>query len=443
VKRGVWQTKLGIYFASIGSALGLGNFWRFPYVIAENGGGAFLFLFLAILFSVGLPILIFELVLGRTTGESIVLGVRNTLKNKYLGWVGWLPVCIAGLILIYYSVVAGWVLHFVSQFLREALLFWSQPKVISFTELSQSNAWQFGLASVHILIVSFILLKGVEQGLERSVKYLTPIALVVIFAVIVSLLNQPTITNLWTYLFYPDFSKLNSQSLLMALGQVFFATSLGMGVMVTYGSYLKDAAHLPTIGFRIIMIDTIIAIAAAIMIFGVAKTLGYDNLSDPGLLFVVIPSYFFEFSSGAFIGLAFFLVLYFVSIVSSIGLLEVMVSNLSDYFRWSRTKSLTVSSGLVASGIFVFLLTTFLMDSLKIKSVLSFDAFVVNFLLPIVVVGVTWLVQKKLPRVWLRKLFISEDIVESLALYKEWRGALSWFIPLLYALGIFALALRG
>jgi NSS family neurotransmitter:Na+ symporter len=435
MRRGSWQTKLGIYFASIGSALGLGNFWRFPYIVAENGGGAFLFIFLAILFSVGLPILVFEFIFGRTTGQSITLGVKNTLKNKYLNWVGWLPVFISGLILIYYSVVAGWVLHFVSQFLRETLLFWLEPKIVNFAELSQNSAWQFGLASVHILIVSFILLKGVEQGLEKAVKYLTPLALVVISVVIMSLFNQPDFSSLWKYLFYPDFSKLNSQSLLMALGQVFFSTSLGMGVMVTYGSYLKEESHLPTIGFRIIVIDTIIAVAAAIMIFGVAICLGYDNLSEPGLLFVVIPSYFFEFPSGAVIGFAFFVVLYLVSILSSIGLLEVMISNVSDYFKWSRTKALIVSSCITLSGIFLFLVITFFIGSLKIKSVLAFDSFVVNFVLPCVVVGVTWLVQRKLPKVLLRKLFVNEEIVESVALYKEWRGALSWFIPMLLTIG--------
>lgn len=437
MNRGYWQSRFGIYFASIGSALGLGNFWRFPQVIAENGGGAFLLLFLALLFLVGLPVLIFELILGRNTGQSVLLGVKNTLKNTRWKWLGWLPVLIAGFILAYYSVIAGWVLHFVTQFLRESLLFGIEPRVVSFASLTQNTFWQLSLASVHILIVSFILLKGVEEGLERTVKFLTPLALVVILAVILSFLNQAGELGLWRYLFYPDFSMLNSQSLLMGLGQVCFTTSLGMGVMVTYGSYLRQDVHLPTVGFRIIMVDTVIAIAAAVMIFGVAKSLGYHNLSEPGLLFVVIPSYFFEFSSGAFLGLAFFLVLYLVSVLSSIGLLEVMISNLADYFSWSRKKALVVSSSLIVSGIFVFLVLTYALDTIKMNSILAFDAFLVNFILPVVVVFLTWMIQRHLPGVWLRKSFVAEDIVESVALYKEWRYALRWFIPILLGLSVF------
>jgi NSS family neurotransmitter:Na+ symporter len=431
VKRRYWQTHLGIYLASIGSALGLGNFWRFPYVVAENGGGAFLILFLALLFIAGLPILIFELIMGRLSGKSILIGVKKMITSPRWAWLGWLPILVAGCILAYYSIVAGWLLHFVSQFFREVLLLHNDPKIVSFTDLSNNSVWQFSLASVHILIVSFILLKGFEDGLERAVKYLSPIALVVILGVILNLFNQPSSGELWRYLFYPDFSKLNAQSLLMGLGQVFFTTSLGMGVMVTYGSFVRESAHLPTIGFRIIIVDTLIAIAAAVMIFGVAKSLGHDNLAEPSLLFVVIPSYFFELSSGLFLGFSFFSVLYLVSILSSIGLLEVMISNFSDYFKWSRQKSLIVSSALIMTGIIIFLLVTYLLRTRKINSILAFDAFLVNFILPCVVVVVTWFLQRAVPKIELRKLFVSDEIIESVALYKEWRGVLNWFIPLL------------
>jgi len=412
-------------------------------VIAENGGGAFLFLFLALLFSVGLPILIFELILGRLAGKSILMGVKRIIKNSTWVWLGWLPILVAGCILVYYSIVAGWVLHFVSQFFREFLLLRAQPSIVSFSDLASNSFWQFSLASVHILIVSFILLKGFEDGLERAVKYLAPIALIVIFGVILNFFNQPSSIELWRYLFYPDFSKLNSRSLLMGLGQVFFTTSLGMGVMITYGSFVREAAHLPTLGFRIIMVDTLIAIAAAIMVFGVAKSLGHDNLSEPSLLFVVTPSYFFELSSGVFLGLSFFSILYLVSILSSIGLLEVMISNFSDYFKWSRLRSLIVSSALIMCGIVVFLLVTYFLRTRKMNSILEFDAFLVNFILPCVVVLVTWFLQRAVPKIELRKLFVSDDIIESVALYKEWRGVLNWFVPLLLFLSFIVYALGG
>jgi neurotransmitter:Na+ symporter, NSS family len=441
--RGHWQNRLGIYFASIGSALNLGNFWRFPYMVAENGGGAFLFLFLVLLFLVGLPLLILELILGHKTKQGVLLGMQSLLKKPFLSWVGWLPVILSGCILVYYSVVAGWLLHFVFQFLKETLFLFSpsETSLTSFVVLSKKTLWQLSLASVHILVVSFIVLKGVERGLEKVVQYLTPLALVLILAVILNLLRQESNKSLWIYLFYPDFSKLSSQSLLMGLGQVFFATSLGMGLMVSYGSYLKGPTSLPTVGFRIVVIDMIIAVFAAIMIFGMAQSLGYHNLSDPGLLFVVIPSYFLEFSSGAFLGLAFFVVLYLVSILSSIGLLEVLVSNLSDYFGWGRLRSLQVSSLFIVSGIIFFLLGSTFLGLFKIQWLVLLDAYLVHFILPLVVVVSLWLVQKYIPKVWLHQSFFSQGVVESISLYKEWVWSLRWVIPVLLVISFFVGAL--
>lgn len=357
-KTTVFGTRLGFYLAAIGSAFGLGNLWRFPYVVAENGGGAFVLLYLFLVFLVGVPMLVGELCLGKISRNSLLPAISKLLGERYQvrdlreptvtppPWVRWIlrraglfSMIITIVVLAYYAVISGWVLHFLMQILVSVF----EPERFNpdgALKVLLKNGWlQVLLSSVHLLTVAVIVAKDLEYGLEKWVGYCMPAFGILLIALAANSVRLESGTEALRFLFYPDFSKLSLASLGQALGHVFFTLSIGFGSMVTFGSYLRERAYLPMAGFRVCTVDAIISIWAGVLIFPLAIYGGQQQFEGPQLLFQTVPHLVRQVPGGTWFGIGFFLCLYLASLGASIGLFENVVANWREVRRVPRPRA--------------------------------------------------------------------------------------------------------
>lgn len=346
--RALWASRLGFILAAAGSAVGLGNVWKFPYIAGNNGGGAFVLVYLVCIAIVGLPIMMAELMLGRHTRRDAV-GAFVHLEGKRSPWLaaGWVSVGAAFLILSYYSVVAGWTLDYVFRSL--AGNFSGQPAEAiegMFGGLVGDGPRQILWHFVFILLCLGIVIGGVQKGIERWSKILMPI----LFALLVLLfVNGMLSQGAWQgiiFMFRPDFHRLTADSVLEAMGHAFFTLSLGMAAMITYGSYLAKSEDLLAASLRVVILDTVIALMAGMAIFSVVFSVGMEPAAGPGLVFKTIPVVFSTLPGGYFLAVVFFLLLAFAALTSGISLLEAQVAYLIDERGWARKRATAFLAGL-------------------------------------------------------------------------------------------------
>ena len=444
VKRGAWRTRFGFYLLAIGSACGLGNLWRFPYVVGENGGGAFILLYVFIALAIGGPMLIAELMLGKNTRKSVIVATEKMAdkSSSLYKWAGRFSVILSIVVLSYYAVISGWVLHFMTQFLVS--LFAGTSGGADKTNLAalMSNGWlQLMLASAHLLITIVVVVKGVQDGLEKWISYMMPLFAFLVFILLVKSFSLPSTPEVLRFLFYPDFSKLTMSSLNHALGHVFFTLSVGFGTMVTYGSYMREEDHIPTAGIRVAFVDCAISIIAVMMIFPVAFQASNVPLTDPSLMFEVLPQYLLGIPGGALFGLVFFVCLYLAALNASIGLLEVVVSNFVDTRRTVDRVRATWYSGVVALVLTVMpALSSSLFKSIKIndKSLIeSLDSLLINWILPLVALAVSWAFYKGTDQKVRESGFIAKGHIVSHTMYPQWIFVIRWVTPAVILLGLF------
>lgn len=448
-RKSTFTNRFSFYLLAIGSACGLGNLWRFPYIVGENGGGAFLLLYVFLALTIGLALLIAELMIGRFTGTSILAATKqiSTQTKSRIYMFGWLSVFISAVTLSYYSVISGWVLHYITQFIMS--FFQSDPdfylKNLSVNVLLQNGWLQFMLASVHLLFSVVIVVKGGGEGVEKRIASLLPVfGLLVVFLLIGSL-SQDSTREVLRFLFYPDFSKLNFSSLGHAVGHVFFTLSLGFGTMVTFGSYFKNDDHLPTIGLRVTLVDTLISIIAVLLIFPIAFSSSKQIATDPSLVFDVLPTFLISIKGGILFGLAFFLFLWLAALNASIGLLETITANLTEK-RPDMKRPVAASFAVVV----ILLITIFpafsgtIFKNIKIlgRSVIEFfDSTLINVFLPIAVLGMVILFFKALNPSDRKKMFVNNELPTSVAMYSHWVFFLKWGVPVVITLGLVLLLL--
>jgi NSS family neurotransmitter:Na+ symporter len=337
--RGQWKSTLGFVLAGAGSAIGLGNIWRFPYVAGTNGGAAFVVLYLACVLLICLPYLFAELALGRATSRNPVGAIQAVGGSPPWRWVGGLGVLTGVCILSYYSVIAGWAVGYV---FKAAL-----APHMTHTAFAASAPLGVSLLAVFLVLTVLVVLGGVEHGIERWSRILMPMLVVLMLLVIVRGLTLPGAMAGVEFLLRPDFSKVTGAVVLAAMGQAFFSLSLGMGTMITYGSYLPKTSNLRTAGASVALFDTGIALLAGFMIFPALFALGKDPASGPTLIFEVLPDLFREMPLGGLISVVFFLLLTIAALTSTVSLLEVPVSYLVDERGWSRKRAVW-STGLLA-----------------------------------------------------------------------------------------------
>ncbi|ABA87662.1 sodium-dependent transporter, SNF family [Syntrophotalea carbinolica DSM 2380] len=346
--RAQWGSRIGFILAAAGSAVGLGNIWKFPYITGNNGGGAFVLVYLVCIALVGLPIMIAELMIGRHTRRDAV-GAFISLEGRRSPWqiAGWVSILAAFVILSYYSVVAGWTLDFILRALQGAF---TTPLGTNTSQAADHVSTLFqGLIDSgprqlmwHFIFISLclgIVIGGVQKGIERWSKILMPILLGLLVLLFVNGMLSDGARQALNFMFRPDFQKLNPGAVLEALGHAFFTLSLGMAAMITYGSYLSRQDSLFGSGLRIALLDTGIALMAGLAIFPIVFSAGMQPGAGPGLVFQTIPVVFSNLPGGNILALLFFLLLAFAALTSAISLLESQVAYLIDERGWGRKQA--------------------------------------------------------------------------------------------------------
>lgn len=351
-RRGGFATNLGFIMAAAGSAVGLGNIWKFPYITGEYGGGAFVLVYLGCILLVGLPLMYAELIIGRRGGKD-VLGAMRSL-NVTGGRIGRLLSRLTGsmavlagfLILSFYAVVAGWAVHFlfVSLGVMPGATLAGET---TFAAVAGSPALSSLWHTAFMLLTIVVIALGVHGGIERLCKLLMPVLAVMLLGLLGYVGLTGGLDRSLTFLFRPDFSKLTGEAVLEAVGHAFFTLSLGMGAMVTYGSYLKSEKHVIRDGVAVAVIDTAIALVAGAVIFGVVFAAGMEPGAGPGLLFVTLPKLFAGMPGGAIVSTAFFLLVIFAAWSSAVSLLEVVVAYFVDEKKWDRRTASWILGGVI------------------------------------------------------------------------------------------------
>ena len=347
--RAQWGSSFGFVMAAAGSAIGLGNLWKFPYVAGQNGGAIFLIIYIAFTIILGIPIMLGEMSIGRKTRLNPI-GAYEKLNKKWK-FVGVIGVTTVFIILSYYSVVGGWIMKYVATFLT------GQPITDSakfFTDFTTSPTepvlWHIAFMTLTILVV----VGGVTKGIERVSKIMLPSLLVLIIGLAIYSATLPNAIAGIKYFLVPDLTQITSlgdlsQIVLMALGQVFFSLSVGIGSFITYGSYLKKDTNLQSYSVIIPALDTLIAVLAGFAILPAVFSLGLEPTSGPSLIFVTLPAVFSQMSFGGFVAIVFFVLVFFAAITSSISMLEVVASYFIDKHNWSRKKAVILMGIVIGS----------------------------------------------------------------------------------------------
>lgn len=348
VQRENWGSKLGFILAAAGSAIGLGNIWKFPYITGENGGAAFIFIYLICIAVIGLPVLIAEILIGRT-GEKDPVGSFKKLSNsKFWTAVGGMGVVAGFIILSYYAVISGWSLGYIFEAMTGSFSGFADATHSNehFSALIGNVWWTVGLQGLFMITVIGIVFAGVQNGIERGSKILMPLLFVILLILMIRGLTLDGAEKGLEFLFNPKWEKVTGFTVLMALGHAFFTLSLGMGAMMTYGSYMSKKDSIFTSALQIILLDTVIALVAGVAIFTAVFAIGQNPGEGPGLIFQTLPVVFAKMPGGYIFGILFFLLLTIAALTSAISLLEVVVSYFVDEKGWARHKA-AVTFGIV------------------------------------------------------------------------------------------------
>ena len=349
---GMWSSRLAFILAATGSAVGLGNIWRFPYITSENGGGAFVLIYLICIAAVGLPIMFSEIVIGRRGRMSPINSLRELADDAGAtrGWMtlGWIGVVAGFLVLSFYSVVAGWTLHYGFLYLKE--LFGgasiSDPEATFSSLLASAGELTFWHGFFMIMTVSVVAF-GVEKGLERAIRILMPILLVLLLVLLGYGMNTGHFGEAVAFLFRPDWSQVSGPMIVTAMGQAFFTLSLGMCAIMTYGAYLPSNVDIPRVGTTVAVADTLVALLAGLAIFPIVISFGIDPGSGgAGLIFTSLPLAFAEMPFGIAYGMAFFLLLSIAAWTSAISLMEPATAWLVESTNLSRKAAALCVAGL-------------------------------------------------------------------------------------------------
>ncbi len=340
VERGKWGSKVGFILAASGSAVGLGNIWRFPYAAGVNGGALFVFFYLVSILMIALPVLVAEASLGRFTGKNPV-GAFKAIKPKG-PWkaVGYLGVFTGIMILSYYTMIAGWTLgYFFKALTGKFSQITTENAEQMYTRFIGDTWLQILLLGIFLFFTYYVVSRGVSSGIEKYSKILMPGLFILLLLLLVRSLTLPGASKGLGFYLNPDFSELTPRVIIGAMGQAFFSLSLGMGAMITYGSYLSKDENLPSATAWVAFFDTFIAIMAGFIIFPAIFSQGMDPAGGPGLVFNVLPVIFAKIPGGILFGPLFFLLLCIAALTSTVSLLEVATAYCVDERKWTRKKS--------------------------------------------------------------------------------------------------------
>nr|WP_320120584.1 sodium-dependent transporter [uncultured Marinifilum sp.] len=386
-KREVFTSKFGVIAAAAGSAVGLGNIWKFPYIAGVYGGAAFLFVYLGFIVLIGLPVMLSEFIIGRKSGSNIFGAYKSLAPNSPWKLVGLLGLAAAGMILAFYGVVAGWSLDYVIKACSGSFIGKNPSELSSmFTNFIQAPFAPVFYQLFFMLLTMAIVVVGIKDGIEKYAKILMPLLVLIIIVLDVRAITLDGAGEGLRFLFHPDFSKLTAEGVLSALGHAFFSLSLGMGTLVTYGAYIDSNNNLTKTAVQVTVADTLIAILAGVAIFPAVFAFGIEPSSGPGLVFITLPNVFQQMPGGFFFSILFFLLLTVAALTSSISILEVVVAYFKEELKIQR-KYATIISTIIISIIGIFCsLSMGILEDYKLFDLNFFDILdwvSANMLLPL------------------------------------------------------------
>ena len=434
-----WGSKIGFILASAGSAIGLGAVWKFPYMTAANGGGSFLLVFLIFTLLIGLPLLLAEFVLGRGAAVSAVKTFEKLGKNKKYNIFGIIGAFALFVLLSFYSVIGGWILVYLGISIADALGIYSASDYVALFSTIISNPWiALGAQAMFILLNVLIVSRGVQKGIERASKIMMPMLFIIFLIIITRSLTLPNSMAGVTYFLKPDFSKITTSGLLFALGQSFFALSIGVTAMLTYASYLNKQVNMVQSGVSVVIMNIAVSIMAGLAIFPAMSSFGMESEGGPSLLFIVLPQLFNNMAFGKLFYILFLILFLFATITSSVVMLEINVGNLTDQKNTNRTKWIVIVGILT----FVFGIPSALSYGTLANTLFfgktffdSMDFLVSNILMPLgclfLSIFTGYVLDKK---VAMRELHVKEDNKVSLGFFKVWLFLLRYILPIIIAI---------
>jgi neurotransmitter:Na+ symporter, NSS family len=386
-QRDGFSSKFGVFAAATGSAIGLGNIWRFPYVVGENGGAAFLLIYLGFVFLIGIPVMLSEFTIGRKAQLNAYGSFKKLAPGKPWYIVGLMGIVAAFTILAFYSTVAGWTLEYVYQSFVNLFANRGETNPANvFNEFHTGTTRPLLWQLLFMVLTAGIILGGVKKGIEKYSKILMPVLFLILVILCVRSLTLPGAAEGLAFLFRPDFTKINADVILNALGQAAFSLSIGMGALITYGSYIRKNNNLTKTAFQVSIADLTIAILAGVAIFPAVFAFNVAPEAGAGLVFIVLPSIFQQMAGGAIFEFMFFILLTIAALTSSISILEVVVAYFVEEFKIKRVKATFLATFAIAIvGVFATLsfssLSNFKIFNLTIFD--SLDFLSANILLPL------------------------------------------------------------
>ncbi len=368
IKRAQWSSHISFIIATVGSAVGLGNIWRFPYIMGKNGGGIFLLTYLLLIAFICIIPLCCELGLGKIYKQDAI-NTFNTINPKFK-WLGWLCIITVTLIPCFYFVVGGWILNYIWVFLTSQL---PQNFSIYFSQFSSQIFMPCFLTILFLIMTAMFPFKGINNGIEKANNIMMPLFTIILIILSLFALTLPGAKEGLIFMFKPDFSHFDKTMILTALGQALFTLSIGMGTILTYGSYMKENTNIVKSAYTLIICDTFIAVLAGIMIFPIVFSFGVEPSAGATLAFISMPQMFSQLPFGAFFGLIFFALLFFASITSGISMMETTIAAFIDNFNISRKKATIITTAIIAIISIPASLSFGLLSNFKILNKTVFD----------------------------------------------------------------------
>lgn len=437
-KRGTFASGFGTVAAVGGSVIGLGNIWRFPYVAGENGGAAFILVYISVSLMLSIPLMLSEFSIGRHSRRNAMRAFRKAAPS-HPGWqnVGLLGIFTALLILGFYSVIAGWALEFLREAAANSFRSQSPAELKANFDSFVNSGWRPVLWTLLFVVMNAVIVShGIQKGIEKFNKVVTPLMFLILVGLAINSFSLSGLREAVDFVFRPDFSKITPSVFIQAVGQSFFSMSVGMGIMVTYGSYLRPGDNMLRIAGTVAISDVCVAILSGLAIFPAVFTFGISPTSGPELVFLTLPNIFAQMTGGYVISILFFFLLFAAAITSSVSLTEGIVAYVSEEFRLSRRIASLLTASVVAVLTSLCALSQVKGSSLIVAGKNLFDLcdnLTSTYLMPIggfmIVIFAGWVMKKEL-----LKREITSDGRYGTKIYPFIRGLIRFFIPTVIAL---------
>ncbi len=438
-KRGNFGSSFGVLVAMAGSAVGLGNLWRFPYLVGTNGGAAFICIYLCFVFLICLPIMFSEFIIGRRSHANAIGAFKVLAPHSKWGVVGIVSLLGALFILSFYSVVGGWTINYLIRSLTFSISSMDTVALTNlFEEVSTTTFLPIVFVFIFLAITALIVIAGVEKGIEKYTKIMMPALFIMVIIIAVRSITLPGAGSGLSFLFKPDFSKINGDTFLAAMGQAFFSLSLGCGTIMTYASYVKKNENIIRASTLTAISDTIFAIIAGVAIMPAVFAFNISPTEGPGLVFKTLPFIFNHITGGSIISILFFFILFIAAITSSISLLEVAVAYMKEEFKMSRKMAALICTALMMVTGTLSSLSQGVLSDIHIFGLNFFDFFDYvssNILMPIggllVVLFVGWRLDKA---IFLEELSNSGKLSYTLSFLNLIRFIVKFLAPVVIAI---------